>query len=44
MLPCSDHRYELTHGTEMRQKAFLTVQKTADLSDCVCMQIHNALS
>lgn len=44
MLPHSDHHNELTHVTKTRQKAFITVQKTADLSVHVCMQIHNVLS
>lgn len=44
MLPYSDHHYELTHVTKTRQKAFITVQKTADLCVCVCMQIHNVLT
>lgn len=44
MLPYSDHHNDLTHVTKTRQKVFITVQKTADLSVCVCMQIHNVLS
>lgn len=43
MLPYSDHQYELTRVTKTRQKAFMTVQKTADLRVCMCMQIHNVL-